>query len=91
MYENPCSQHHFYIYKHLLDWRFFTESHKSGDLIHLDDEDKLDYLSNYNGLGYLCREEDDGTIHVSTIVPDMDYELPKIYTNYFTHILWYNR
>ena len=69
----------------------FSESHQSGNLIHLDDEDKLDYLSNYDGLGYLCREDDDHIIHVSTIVPDMDYELPKIYTDYFTHILWYNR
>ena len=22
VYENPCSQHHLYIYNHLLDWRF---------------------------------------------------------------------
>ena len=69
----------------------FSESHKSGDLIHLDDEDQLDYLSNYDGIGYLCKEDDDHTIHVSTIVPDMNYELPKIYADYFTHILWYNR
>lgn len=69
----------------------FTESHQSGDFIRLDDEDQLDYLSNYDGIGYLCKENDDNTIHVSTIVPDMDYELPKIYTDYFTHILWYNR
>lgn len=52
-------------------------------------EEVNDFL-NYDGYGYLCKEIN-GVIYNSYIVPDMDYELPDIYKNYFTHIYWYNR
>lgn len=58
-----------------------------GQLIPLDETDSL---LNYDGHGYLCKEID-GEIYNSYIEPDMDYELPDIYKNHFTHIYWYNR
>lgn len=47
-------------------------------------------LLNYDGSGYLCKEID-GKIYQSFITPNMDYVLPKIYRDNFTHIYWYNR
>lgn len=47
-------------------------------------------LLNYDGSGYLCKEID-GKIYQSFITPNMDYALPKIYKDNFTHIYWYNR
>lgn len=58
-----------------------------GDLLPLE---MTDSLLNYDGWGYLCKEID-GKIYNSYIVPDMDYELPKLYAEYFTHIYWYNK
>ena len=58
-----------------------------GDLLPLK---MTDSLLNYDGWGYLCKEID-GKIYNSYIVPDMDYELPKLYEEYFTHIYWYNK
>lgn len=58
-----------------------------GDLLPLE---MTDSLLNYDGWGYLCKEVD-GKIYNSYIVPDMDYELPKLYAEYFTHIYWYNK
>lgn len=58
-----------------------------GDLLTLKE---AKCLLNYDGWGYLCKEVD-GKIYNSYIVPNMDYELPKLYTEYFTHIYWYNR
>jgi hypothetical protein len=58
-----------------------------GDLLPLEIADSL---LNYDGWGYLCKEVD-GKIYNSYIVPDMDYELPKLYAEYFTHIYWYNK
>ena len=58
-----------------------------GDLLPLKIADSL---LNYDGWGYLCKEVD-GKIYNSYIVPDMDYELPKLYAEYFTHIYWYNK
>lgn len=58
-----------------------------GDLLPLE---MTDSLLNYDGWGYLCKEVD-GKIYNSYIVPDMDYELPELYVEYFTHIYWYNK
>lgn len=62
-----------------------TEDH--GDLIPLSETDDL---LNYDGHGYLCKEID-GKMYQSFISPNMDYRLPKIYTDNFTHIYWCNR
>lgn len=43
-----------------------------------------------DGYGYLCKEID-GKMYKSFISPDMDYVLPKLYKDNFTHMLWFNR
>ena len=75
---------------------------KLNDLILLSQEDmshgtlltlaeaESDGFMNYDGYGYLCKEID-GQMYKSFISPDMDYVLPKLYTDNFTHMLWFNR
>ena len=58
-----------------------------GDLLTLEEASSL---INYDGYGYLCKEID-GEMYQSFITPNMDYALPKIYKENFTHIYWYNR
>lgn len=58
-----------------------------GDLFTLEEASSL---LNYDGWGYLCKEID-CKIYQSFITPNMDYVLPKIYKDNFTHIYWYNR
>ena len=58
-----------------------------GDLFTLEEASSL---LNYDGYGYLCKEID-GKIYKSFITPNMNYVLPKIYKDNFTHIYWYNR
>ena len=58
-----------------------------GDLLTLEETSSL---INYDGYGYLCKEID-GEMYQSFITPNMDYTLPKIYRENFTHIYWYNR
>lgn len=58
-----------------------------GDLFTLEEASSL---LNYDGYGYLCKEID-GKMYKSFITPNMDYVLPKIYKDNFTHIYWYNR
>ena len=58
-----------------------------GDLLTLEEASSL---INYDGYGYLCKEID-GEMYQSFIIPNMDYALPKIYKENFTHIYWYNR
>lgn len=75
---------------------------KLNDLILLSQEDmshgtlltlaeaESDGFMNYDGYGYLCKEID-GQMYKSFISPDMDYVLPKLYKDNFTHMLWFNR
>ena len=75
---------------------------KLNDLVPLNQEDishgtlltlveaESDGFMNYDGYGYLCKEID-GQMHKSFISPDMDYVLPKLYKDNFTHMLWFNR
>lgn len=75
---------------------------KLNDLIPLSQEDmshgtlltlaeaESDGFMNYDGYGYLCKEID-GQMYKSFISPDMDYVLPKLYKDNFTHMLWFNR
>jgi hypothetical protein len=58
-----------------------------GDLLTLEEASSL---INYDGYGYLCKEIN-GEMYQSFITPNMDYALPKIYRENFTHIYWYNR
>lgn len=58
-----------------------------GNLLTLEEASSL---INYDGYGYLCKEIN-GKIYQSFIIPNMDYALPKIYRENFTHIYWYNR
>lgn len=75
---------------------------KLNDLVPLSQEDKShgtlltiaeaesDGFMNYDGYGYLCKEID-GQMYKSFVSPDMDYVLPKLYKDNFTHMLWFNR
>ena len=75
---------------------------KLNDLVPLSQEDmshgtlltlaeaESDGFMNYDGYGYLCKEID-GQMYKSFISPDMDYVLPKLYKDNFTHMLWLNR
>ena len=75
---------------------------KLNDLVLLSQEDmshgtlltlaeaESDGFMNYDGYGYLCKEID-GQMYKSFISPDMDYVLPKLYKDNFTHMLWFNR
>ena len=75
---------------------------KLNDLVPLSQEDmshgtlltlaeaESDGFMNYDGYGYLCKEID-GQMYKSFISPDMDYVLPKLYKDNFTHMLWFNR
>lgn len=75
---------------------------KLNDLVPLSQKDKAhstlltlakaesDGFMNYDGYGYLCKEID-GQMYKSFISPDMDYALPKLYKDNFTHMLWFNR
>lgn len=75
---------------------------KLNDLVTLSQEDmshgtlltlaeaESDGFMNYDGYGYLCKEIN-GQMYKSFISPDMDYALPKLYKDNFTHMLWFNR
>lgn len=75
---------------------------KLNDLVPLSQKDKAhstlltlakaesDGFMNYDGYGYLCKEID-GQMYKSFISPDMDYALPKLYKDNFTHMLWFNK
>lgn len=75
---------------------------KLNDLVPLSQKDKnagtlltlaeaeSDGFMNYDGYGYLCKEVD-GQMYKSFISPNMDYVLPKLYKDNFTHMLWFNR
>ena len=75
---------------------------KLNDLVPLNQEDishstlltiaeaESNSFMNYDGYGYLCKEID-GQMYKSFISPDMDYVLPKLYKDNFTHMLWFNR
>lgn len=53
-------------------------------------EAESDGFMNCDGYGYLYKEID-GQMYKSFISPDMDYVLPKLYKDNFTHMLWFNR
>lgn len=75
---------------------------KLNDLVPLSQKDKAhstlltlakaesDGFMNYDCYGYLCKEID-GQMYKSFISPDMDYALPKLYKDNFTHMLWFNK
>lgn len=58
-----------------------------GDLIPLDEMG--DFIS-YDGHGYYCKQEGD-TTYKSNISYNADYPAPKMLSEAFTHVLWYNR
>lgn len=60
-----------------------------GTLITINEAETNGFM-NYDGYGYLCKEIN-GQMYKSFISPDMDYALPKIYRDNFTHMLWFNR
>lgn len=65
------------------------EDKSHGTLITIDEASSNGFM-NYDGYGYLCKEID-GQMYKSFISPDMDYVLPKLYKDNFTHMLWFNR
>lgn len=65
------------------------EDKNKGTLITIAEAESNGFM-NYDGYGYLCKEID-GQMYKSFISPDMDYVLPKLYKENFTHMLWFNR
>lgn len=65
------------------------EDKNNGTLITIVEAESNGFM-NYDGYGYLCKEID-GKMYKSFISPDMDYVLPKLYKDNFTHMLWFNR
>jgi hypothetical protein len=65
------------------------EDISQGTLITIAEAESNSFM-NYDGYGYLCKEID-SQMYKSFISPDMDYVLPKLYKDNFTHMLWFNR
>ena len=58
-----------------------------GNLIPLDE---MGSFISYDGHGYYCKQEGD-TTYKSNISYNADYPAPKMLSEAFTHVLWYNR